>query len=121
MKALVTGAAGFIGSHLVEQLLSDGADVVGIDSFTDYYARELKNANLAGRLIEETCCKHDQDAQACSASSAALVSHTVIASSLIAQARAVFSALSRSCSKRSSCSTGFPTATRISTRFPSSS
>ena len=47
MKALVTGAAGFIGSHLVEQLLSDGAHVVGIDCFTDYYARELKEANLA--------------------------------------------------------------------------
>ena len=47
MKALVTGAAGFIGSHLVEQLLADGADVVGIDCFTDYYARELKDANLA--------------------------------------------------------------------------
>ena len=46
MKALVTGAAGFIGSHLVEQLLSDGAHVVGIDCFTDYYARELKEANL---------------------------------------------------------------------------
>ena len=47
MRALVTGAAGFIGSHLVEQLLADGADVVGIDCFSDYYARELKEANLA--------------------------------------------------------------------------
>ena len=47
MRALVTGAAGFIGSHLVEQLLADGAHVVGIDCYTDYYARELKDANLA--------------------------------------------------------------------------
>ena len=47
MRAFVTGAAGFIGSHLVEQLLADGAHVVGIDCFTDYYARELKEANLA--------------------------------------------------------------------------
>lgn len=46
MRALVTGAAGFIGSHLVDQLLAGGAQVVGIDSFTDYYARELKDANL---------------------------------------------------------------------------
>jgi UDP-glucose 4-epimerase len=47
MKALVTGAAGFIGSTLAERLLSDGADVVGIDSFTDYYPRRLKERNLS--------------------------------------------------------------------------
>ncbi len=47
MKALVTGAAGFIGSHLCERLLSDGAEVVGIDCFTDYYPRRFKEANLA--------------------------------------------------------------------------
>ena len=48
MKALVTGAAGFIGSHLSERLLADGATVVGIDCFTEYYARERKERNLAG-------------------------------------------------------------------------
>lgn len=47
MKALVTGAAGFIGSTLAEHLLDEGADVVGIDCFTDYYARSLKEANVA--------------------------------------------------------------------------
>ena len=47
MKALVTGVAGFIGSTLAEQLLADGADVVGLDSFTDYYPRALKERNLA--------------------------------------------------------------------------
>lgn len=47
MKALVTGAAGFIGSTLAERLLLDGIDVVGLDCFTDYYARPLKEANLA--------------------------------------------------------------------------
>src|SRR6266446_1793831 len=46
MRALVTGAAGFIGSTLAEQLLADGADVVGLDSFTDYYPRALKERNL---------------------------------------------------------------------------
>lgn len=47
MKAIVTGAAGFIGSHLTARLLDDGAEVVGIDAFTDYYARAIKEANLA--------------------------------------------------------------------------
>jgi nucleoside-diphosphate-sugar epimerase len=46
VKALVTGAAGFIGSTLSEQLLDEGADVVGIDCFTDYYPREAKERNL---------------------------------------------------------------------------
>jgi nucleoside-diphosphate-sugar epimerase len=48
MKALVTGAAGFIGSHVCEDLLAAGAEVVGIDCFTDYYPRRFKDANLAG-------------------------------------------------------------------------
>ncbi|MBZ0272328.1 GDP-mannose 4,6-dehydratase [bacterium] len=46
MKALVTGCAGFIGSTLVERLLSEGLDVIGIDSFTDYYERAIKERNL---------------------------------------------------------------------------
>ena len=48
MKALVTGPAGFIGSHLAERLLEQGAEVTGIDCFTDYYSRPVKEANLAG-------------------------------------------------------------------------
>ena len=47
MKALVTGAAGFIGSHLSERLIASGATVTGIDCFTDYYPRALKERNLA--------------------------------------------------------------------------
>ena len=50
MRALVTGVAGFIGSTLAEQLLADGADVVGIDSFTDYYPRPIKERNLGPLL-----------------------------------------------------------------------
>jgi nucleoside-diphosphate-sugar epimerase len=45
-KVVVTGAAGFIGSHLCERLLADGHEVVGIDSFSDYYARARKKQNL---------------------------------------------------------------------------
>jgi nucleoside-diphosphate-sugar epimerase len=46
LKALVTGAAGFIGSHLTAVLLDKGATVVGVDCFTDYYPRGIKEKNL---------------------------------------------------------------------------
>ena len=46
MKTLVTGAAGFIGSHLCEFLIERGCRVVGIDNFIDNYARSLKESNL---------------------------------------------------------------------------
>jgi nucleoside-diphosphate-sugar epimerase len=46
VKALVTGVAGFIGSHLASALLDRGAAVVGVDAFTDYYPRPLKERNL---------------------------------------------------------------------------
>src|SRR5438094_10318781 len=48
MRLLVTGAAGFIGSHLAESLVADGHDVVGIDCFTDYYDTSLKEENARG-------------------------------------------------------------------------
>jgi UDP-glucose 4-epimerase len=50
MRCLVTGVAGFIGSHLAERLLSDGHEVVGVDAFTDYYPRSFKERNLADVL-----------------------------------------------------------------------
>ncbi|MBW2617898.1 MAG: NAD-dependent epimerase/dehydratase family protein, partial [Deltaproteobacteria bacterium] len=46
MRVLVTGAAGFIGSSLCEALLAQGEEVRGVDSFSDYYSRELKEKNL---------------------------------------------------------------------------
>ena len=52
MKCLVTGAAGFIGSHLCERLLADGHEVAGLDAFIPFYPRSVKEANLAG------CRKH---------------------------------------------------------------
>ena len=48
--ALVTGCAGFIGSHLTESLLADGHTVVGVDCFNDNYRREDKRANLEAAL-----------------------------------------------------------------------
>lgn len=47
-RCLVTGCAGFIGSHLVEKLLELECTVVGVDSFTDYYSRASKELNLSG-------------------------------------------------------------------------
>lgn len=48
MRCLVTGCAGFIGSHLSEKLVTSGFEVVGIDSFTDYYDQKIKEANVEG-------------------------------------------------------------------------
>ena len=45
-RSIVTGAAGFIGSHLADRLLALGHDVIGVDCFTDYYDRAVKEANI---------------------------------------------------------------------------
>lgn len=58
--AVVTGAAGFIGSTLAEHLLSDGWTVVGVDALTAYYSRELKRRNLA-RLRTAGMAFHELD------------------------------------------------------------
>ncbi|MGH7847002.1 MAG: NAD-dependent epimerase/dehydratase family protein [Candidatus Binatia bacterium] len=50
MKTLVTGAAGFIGSHLAERLLQDGYEVCGVDKFLENYPRQSKEQNLSGLL-----------------------------------------------------------------------
>jgi len=62
---IITGAAGFIGSHLAERFLSLGHDVAGVDCFTDYYSRKLKELNArdvqekGGKILNLDLAKDD--------------------------------------------------------------
>lgn len=60
-QTIVTGCAGFIGSHLCDRLLADGRLVVGIDSFEDYYPRAQKEANLAAARSNPRFTIHEAD------------------------------------------------------------
>ena len=50
MKILLTGCAGFIGSHTLDRLLADGHHVIGVDNFDPFYDRALKAANIEQHL-----------------------------------------------------------------------
>lgn len=53
MKILLTGCAGFIGSHTLDRLLAEGHDVIGVDNFDPFYSRSLKAANLAAHMNDD--------------------------------------------------------------------
>ena len=59
MRILVTGGAGFIGSHLVDKLIADGHEVVIVDDFNDFYDPQIKHANIAGFIKTITVCHID--------------------------------------------------------------
>lgn len=61
MTAVVTGAAGFIGSHLCDRLLSDGYEVRGVDCFRAYYSRAVKERNLASAREHGRFSFHELD------------------------------------------------------------
>ncbi len=61
MRAIVTGGAGFIGSHLVDRLLADGAEILVVDNFDAFYPRAIKEANLAGAMTHPGCRVAERD------------------------------------------------------------
>jgi len=61
MTVLVTGAAGFIGSHLAERLVDDGNRVIGVDCFADYYPRPIKESNIATLREKDSFTFHEDD------------------------------------------------------------
>ncbi|OGW13436.1 MAG: UDP-glucose 4-epimerase [Nitrospinae bacterium RIFCSPLOWO2_12_FULL_45_22] len=84
MRCLVSGVAGFIGSHLAERLVRDGQEVIGIDCFLDYYPREVKEENLAG--LKKSPNFHFQEANLLELDLPALVQKTDFIFHLAAQA-----------------------------------
>jgi nucleoside-diphosphate-sugar epimerase len=61
MRIVITGVAGFVGSHLAEALLAGGHEVVGLDAFIDYYPRPVKERNLAGLFARPGFTFHERD------------------------------------------------------------
>ena len=61
MRVVITGVAGFVGSHLAEALIARGHDVIGVDAFVDYYPRWMKESNLAALRHDPRFTFHELD------------------------------------------------------------
>jgi UDP-glucuronate 4-epimerase len=61
MRIVVTGAAGFLGSHLCDELVARGHEVAGIDAFTRFYARGLKEGNVAALRRAPSFALHERN------------------------------------------------------------
>ena len=59
MKLVVTGACGFIGSHLCDRLLEAGHEVTGIDGYVPFYPREMKERNIASAKTSPRFTLHE--------------------------------------------------------------
>jgi UDP-glucuronate 4-epimerase len=77
-RVLITGAAGFIGSHVVEELVRRGEEVIGIDNFDPFYPRAMKEGNLAEMGALRAFTFHEQDMLDVGAVEALLTPDTVI-------------------------------------------
>ena len=77
-RLVVTGAAGFIGSHLVEALARGGDEVIGVDNFDPFYSRALKERNLAEARAAPGFTFHEQDALDVDALTALLTPDTIL-------------------------------------------
>jgi len=86
MKAVITGAAGFIGSHLTERLLKDGWEVVGVDNLDDFYDPAIKRRNLAGCAASENFTLVEADIRDKQAMERAITDDTDIVIHLAARA-----------------------------------
>lgn len=61
MRCLITGVAGFVGSSIADRLIADGHEVVGVDCFTPYYPRQIKENNLAVARGSDRFTLHEAD------------------------------------------------------------